>query len=89
MIIHLERPLASEGDPDVVGEGDAPLVQEDPDWPRPRLWTEAVSGSEGHVGHGPGLTRHVTSARAVQTRGTWCAPGVAASPGAKHSECEG
>ena len=44
MNIHLERPLASEGDPDVVGEGDAPLVQEDPDWPRPRLWTEPVSG---------------------------------------------
>ena len=52
MSLHLERPLAPEGDPDVVCEGDAPLVQEDPDWPRPRLRTVAVSGGEGHVGHG-------------------------------------
>ena len=44
---HLKCSLAPEGDPDVVREGDAPLVQEDPDWARPWLRTEAMSGSEG------------------------------------------
>ena len=52
---HLKCPLAPEGDPDVVGEGDAPLVQEDLHWPLPGLRTEAVSGCEGHIGHRPGL----------------------------------
>ena len=43
---HLKCSLAPEGDPDVVREGDAPLVQEDPDWARPWLRTEAMFGSE-------------------------------------------
>ena len=43
---HLKCSLAPEGDPDVVREGDAPLVQEDPDRARPWLRTEAMSGSE-------------------------------------------